>query len=216
MFCLKTATLIIAAGLVSTIAPPAYGQKWEVGAGGGASIYKSSQITGRTATVDAKFKPGYGFTGYVGQLGNRVGGEIRYSFFSNEMELSGGGKNFTMGGRSQAIHYDVLLYFNKRESKTRPYLLAGGGVKQYTGTGNAVPLQPFISTAVLTNTSEWKPMITAGAGVRFAMGAKTHLRIEVLSYMTQAPKNVITPVNGAALDGWFLSFAPVFSVSYVW
>jgi hypothetical protein len=216
MFCFRIAPLMIAAGLVSTMAPLAYGQKWEVGAGGGASIYSPSTATGTATSVDVKFKPGFGASAYVGQLGNRLGGEIRYDWFSNEMELSGSGKTFNMGGRSQAIHYDVLFYFNNRNAKARPYLLAGGGVKQYTGTGNAVPLQPFINTVVLTNTSEWKPLVTAGGGVRFAMGEHAHLRVELVSFMTQAPENVVTPVNGANLSSWFFSFAPVFSVSYVW
>jgi len=203
--------MTLAAGLVMAMVPAAFGQKWEVGAGGGASFYNKASVNG----VEAGFKPGYGFSAYLGQLGNRIGGEIRYTLLSNEMELSGNGKNFTMGGRTQALHYDVNFYFNHRESTTRPYLLVGGGMKQYTGTGSPTAIQPHVSSVVLTNTSEWKPLLTAGGGVRFALSGKTQLRAEVRLYMTQAPTNVITPVVGS-LSGWYMNFAPMVGVSYVW
>ncbi|MBI4891605.1 MAG: outer membrane beta-barrel protein, partial [Acidobacteria bacterium] len=172
MSCFKHFTLIAGAVLLLAGAPAALGQKWEVGAGGGASLYNSKTITAGSAAVDAKFKPGYGFSAYLGQIGDRLGGEVRYTWLSNDMELSGAGKNFTMGGHTQAIHYDVSFYFNPRKSKTRPYLFAGGGMKQYTGKGPAQAVQPLGSIVVLTDTSEWKPLISGGGGVRFAVGEK--------------------------------------------
>jgi hypothetical protein len=210
----RIASLMMVAGLASAMVPAAYGQKWEVGAGGGASFYNSRTIDGATS-VSAKFKPGYGFSAYVGQIGNRVGGEVRYTFLSNEMELNGGGKSFTMGGRSQAIHYDLNVYFADKESRVRPYVLVGGGIKQFTGTGSATAIQPLMSTAVLTNTSEWKPIVTAGGGVRMAVGAHTNVRAEVRAYLSQAPTKVITPVTGS-LSGWYFDIVPMVSLSYVW
>lgn len=104
-----------------TCAAPGMAQKWEVGAGGGAAFYNTKQVQGPDGTVNAKFKPGAGFTAYVGQIGNRVGGEIRYTMLFNSMELSGGngGGTSTLSGRSQAIGYNVLIYTNGKESKTR-------------------------------------------------------------------------------------------------
>jgi hypothetical protein len=215
MSCFRIASLFTAAGLIAAIAPASYGQKWEVGAGGGASIYSSKSISAPAGSVDAKFKPGYGFSAFVGQIGNRVGGELRYSWQSNEMELSGLSRNFTMGGRTQAIHYDLSIYLNGKNSGARPYLLVGGGMKQYTGTGAAVAIQPLGSIAVLTNTSEWKPLVTAGGGVRFATGKKSQIRAEVRLFLTEAPTKVITPVTGS-LSGWYINFMPMVSLSYVW
>lgn len=197
------------------LAPAVYGQKWEAGVGGGASIYNARSISATGDAVDAKFKPGYGFSAFLGQIGNRVGGEVRYTWMSNEMELSGLGKSFSMGGRSQAIHYDLNIYTAGRDAKTRPYFLVGGGMKQYTGTGSAVAVQSLGMIAVLTNTSEWKPVVTAGGGVRIAAGAKSSVRAEVRLYMSETPTKVITPVTGS-LSGWTINFMPMVSISYVW
>ena len=209
-------TLTLFAGLIAGgIAPAALGQRFEIGGGGGASFYNKRTVTGPSATVDAGFKSGYGFNAYLGQLGNRLGGELRYSYASNEMQLTSGGKSFTMTGRSQAVHYDLAFYFNAKKAKVRPYLLAGGGMKQYAGTGATSIMQPFISTVVLTNTSEWKPMITAGGGIRVVLNSKLHLRAEVLTYMTQVPTKVITPVLGQ-VSGWYFDIVPNINLSYVW
>ncbi|MBE0658034.1 MAG: outer membrane beta-barrel protein [Bryobacteraceae bacterium] len=196
-------------------AAPAMAQKWEVGAGGGASFYTSKTVSGPDGQVNAKFKPGAGFTAYMGQIGDRVGGEVRYTMMFNSMELSGGSASTSMSGRSQSIGYNLLIYTNGKDSKTRGYVLAGGGIKQYTGTGNYTGLPPFIRTAVLTNTSEWKPMVTTGVGVRVKAGENSHFRAELLVQGTETPTQVITPVMGS-LGGWYFSFAPMFSLSYVW
>lgn len=201
--------------LALVLALPAFAQQFEVGAGGGASIYNSQSITGGAVALDAKFKPGYSFSGYFGQVGARLGGEVRYAYASNQMELSGGGKNFTMGGRTQSVHYDVLVFFGNKEAKTRPYVLAGGGMRQYTGTGDSNALQPFLSTAVLTATSEWKPLITGGGGVRVALSPRTSLRAEVRAYVTQSPTKIVTPVTGS-LSGWIFDIVPTVSFAYVW
>jgi hypothetical protein len=208
--------LTLLAGLIAgSMAPAAFGQRYELGGGGGASFYNKRTVTGPAASVEAAFKPGYAFSGYLGQLGNRLGGELRYSYASNDMELTSSGKPFAMTGRTQAIHYDLVFYFNDKKAKVRPYLLAGGGMKQYTGTDSTSSFPPFISTVVLTNTSEWKPLITAGGGIRLVLNPKLHLRAEVLTYMTQVPTKIITPVNGQ-LTGWYFDIMPMITLSYVW
>lgn len=214
MSCRKTVLMIMSAA-VTLAAPAAWGQRWEVGAGGGASIYNTRTIEASTGDVQAKFKPGYAFSGYLGQLGSRVGGEIRYTYEGNSMELSGRGKSVTMSGRSQSIQYDVSYYFGSPKSKTRFYVLGGGGIKQYTGTGSSDAAQSLMSTAVLTATSEWKPLVTGGAGVRHEIGKNLSLRAEVLVYMSEAPKNVITPTGGT-LSGWYMNIVPMVGLSYVW
>jgi opacity protein-like surface antigen len=203
------------AAALALCAPAAYGQKWEVGAGGGASLYNTRTIAASTGDVQAKFKPGYAFSGYLGQLGERVGGEIRYTYEGNSMELSGRGKTVTLGGRTQAIHYDVNYYFGNKRAKARFYLLGGGGVKQFTGTGDSSSGQSLMSTAVLTSTSQWKLLVTGGGGVRYALNDKLHLRAEVRVYMTPMPTDVITPTNGT-LGGWTFNIVPMVGLSYVW
>src|SRR4249919_3311114 len=105
----RIAMTLLAGLIAGSMAPAAFGQRFEFGGGGGVSFYNSRTATG-PATVDAGFKTGYSFNGYLGQLGNKLGGELRYAYASNEMELSSGGKSFTMAGRTQAIHYDLAFY----------------------------------------------------------------------------------------------------------
>ncbi len=198
-------------------AAPGMAQKWEAGAGGGASFYNTKQVQGPDGAVNAKFKPGAGFTAYLGQTGNRVGGEIRYTMMFNNMELTGGsgGAKSSLSGRSQSVGYNLLIYTNGKDSKTRGYILAGGGMKQYTGTGSSAVLPAFFRTAVLTETSQWKPMVTAGVGVSMKAGEKSRIRAEFLVQGTETPTEVITPVMGN-MSGWYFSFSPMVSISYVW
>ncbi len=214
MSCRRTARMTLTVAL-ALAAPAAWGQRWEVGAGGGASIYNTRTIASASGDVQAKFKPGYAFSGYLSQLGSRVGGEIRYTYEGNSMELNGRGKSVTMSGRSQSIHYDVSYYFGSPKSKTRFYVLGGGGIKQYTGTGSSDAAQSLMSTAVLTATSEWKPLVTGGAGVRHVINKNLSLRAEVLVYMSETPKNVITPTGGT-LSGWYMNIVPMVSLAYMW
>lgn len=88
-------------------------------------------------------------------------------------------------------------------------------MKQYTGTGSSAVLPAFIRTAVLTETNQWKPMVTAGVGVSMKAGEKSRIRAELLVQGTETPTEVITPVMGS-MGGWYFSFAPMFSLSYVW
>lgn len=206
---------MLAAGLFLALGPAAFGQKWEVGAGGGGSFYNAKTISSPLGSVEAKFKPGFAASAWLGQIGRRAGGEIRYTFFKNDMELTGPGGRFAMPGRAQAIHYDALVYFNNGRAKTRGFLIVGGGVKQYSGTGDDVAFQPTGNIAVLTRTNEWKPLLTTGAGVRFALSDRVHLRAEVRGYFTPTPKEVITPVTGD-LSGWVFDIVPTVSLTYVW
>ncbi len=213
MSCLRSAKWMTLAAVLA--APGLLAQRWEFGGAGGASFYNKRSIAAPAGSVDAKFNPGFGFSAYFGQIGNRLGGELHYDYQQNEMELSGLGRSVKMSGRSQSFHYDVLVYFSRPDSKVRPYVLGGAGMRFYQGTGSAGIVQPLMSTAVLTNTGHWRPLVVAGGGVRVEASKHVHVRAEFRVNMTQAPTEVITPVSGK-LDGWFLNFAPTIGISYVW
>lgn len=213
MSCLRIAKWMTLAALLA--APGAFAQRWEFGGAGGASFYNKRSIAAPAGSVDAKFNPGFAASAYFGQIGNRLGGEMRYDFHMNQMELSGLGRSVKMDGRTQSFHYDVLVYFNKMGSRVRPYVLGGVGMRLYQGTSSAGVVQPLMSVAVLTNASQWKPLVVGGGGVRFEASKHVHVRAEFRVNMTQTPTEVITPVTGK-LDGWFFNFAPIFGISYVW
>jgi hypothetical protein len=206
--------LAVAAVAGAASLTPLRAQSWEVGAAAGASFFNQREITGVAGSAQAKLKPGFGFAAFLGQIGNRVGGEIRYSWFKNDMEIISGSSRTEMGGRNQTLLYDLLIYSGNRKSSSRAYALIGGGVRQFEGTGPETAFQPTGRVAVLTKTSEWKPALAVGGGVRVAASAKTHFRVEVIGLFSQAPTQVITPVAGK-LSGWFYSFSPMVAVSYV-
>jgi hypothetical protein len=199
--------------LAAATATSAVAQRWEFGAGAGGSFYGKKTIAGSAGSVDAGFQSGFAATTFLGQSGRWVGGEIRYTYQQNGMKLTGGATTFTFGGRSQALHYDVLVYATKPEAKVRPFLAAGGGMKLYEGTGKDMAVQPLGRIAVLTRTSQWKPLVSVGGGVKFKVAEKVWMRAEVRTYLTEIPTEVITPINGK-LSGWLLNFIPMFSLSW--
>ena len=205
----------LALAALPLLAPAVQAQNWEVGVGGGASFYTKQTIASTAGSVEASFQPGFGFTAYAGQTGRRYGGEIRFDYFMNDMQLAGMGKSFRFGGSSQAIYYDIMVLAGSKEARVRPYLSVGGGVKFYQGTGQDMAVQPLGNIAVLTRTSQWKPLITAGGGIRFQLSQRTVLRAEVKTFITQNPGDVITSITGQGGDGWIYNFAPVFSVAFI-
>jgi Outer membrane protein beta-barrel domain len=192
-------------------------QKWEFGAAGGGSFYTSSTVTAaNNSTVDAKFNPGFNAGVVFGQNNYKFfGGELRYSFIHNEMELSGSGGKATFSGQAHAIHYDFLVHAAPVGATIRPFVAGGAGVKLYRGTGTEVVSQPLSSYALLTKTSEVKPMVSFGAGVKIRMSDRVQLRVELRDYVTPFPKNVIAPNNGAKVSGWIHDFMPMFGISYL-
>jgi hypothetical protein len=132
------------------------------------------------------------------------------------MKLTGAGTNFTFSGQAQAIHYDFLVFMTNPESKARPFLSVGGGTKGYQGTGPDMAVQPVGSIAVLTRTTQWKPLLSFGGGVRFQIGEHVSLRTDLKVYTTQVPEDVITPVNNSKVSGWYFNFVPLVTLAYTW
>jgi hypothetical protein len=89
----------------------------------------------------------------------------------------------------------------------------GGGMKLYEGTGKDIAVQPLGRIAVLTRTTQWKPLISFGGGVKFRVGDRAAVRVEVRTNMTEVPTEVITPINGK-ISGWLLNFAPMVSLGW--
>src|SRR5262245_50325103 len=115
---------------------PAMAQKWEFGAAGGASFYTGKDIVNRAGTAETGFSTGYTATAWLGQDSfNHVGGEIRYHYNKNDMKLSAGGTKVGFSGDSHTIGYNVLIHTSPKTAKIRPYVLFGGGVKIFRGTG---------------------------------------------------------------------------------
>jgi hypothetical protein len=143
----------------------------------------------------------------------KVSGELRYDLMRNDMALNGTGARATFGAESHAIHYDIHYHFAERGAKTRPYVLVGGGVKMFRGTGTERAFQPLSQIAVLTKTTEVAGLLTFGAGVKVQLSDRVLLRLEIRDNLTRFPKKVITPNRGSGGDGWIHNFLPTAGVS---
>jgi hypothetical protein len=190
-------------------------QSWEVGGGVGGGFYTSQDVTSGSGSASAKIQ-----TGPVGSvwLGNtwqgRWSGELRYDYGMGNLALSSGGTSASFSARTQQFHYDLMWHATGSESRIRPYVAVGGGVKLYQGTGAQVAYQPLSNYALLTQQQDLTPMVSAGAGLKFQMSQHVQIRLDVHDYLTPFPKNVITPNTGAKVGGWLQDIVPMVGISY--
>ncbi len=203
----------IAAALLA-IAAAAVAQTWEAGVLGGYGVYANSpKITSPYGSAGAGLGRGPVAGAFLLQnLYDYVSGEIRYAYQRGDLSLSSGSRRATFSGDSHAIHYDWLIHTAPREASVRPFLAAGAGFKLYRGTGAETVIQPLEEVALLTRTSEWKPLVSAGAGVVWTLAPWARLRLEFRDYMTPFPKRVIEPAAGGN-PGWVHDLAPTLAFS---
>ncbi len=118
-------------------------------------------------------------------------------------------------GQTHSIHYDILAYARPRGARVRPYLLVGGGLRDYRGVGTESAYQPLSNFALLTKTSQWTPVVTFGGGIKYAIAPSVLMRIEVLDYFSRFPTQVIAPAPGAHLSGWLNNLIPMVGITFV-
>jgi Outer membrane protein beta-barrel domain len=190
--------------------------RYEFGGGVSGSFYTAKDISNTNGSVKAGFKPGIGASMWLGNdMYELISGELRYDYTRQDMKLDGSGGKPVLGSHSHAVHYDIHFHFAERNAKIRPYVLAGGGVKMYQGTGNTASIQPMMNIAVLTATSDLKPMFTFGAGVKVKLNERFMLRFEFRDNISAFPKKLITPVRAEGGDGLVHNFLPTGGISLV-
>jgi len=185
------------------VAPAALGQSWEVGFGGGGTFSTSTTVQNPSGNGSAGFAPGFAVSAWLGNnVNNSVGGEFRYDYERTDLRLSSGGTTVNFGGQTNAVHYDVVLHMAPAESHIRPFIVAGAGVKLFSGTGTEEAFQPLSNLALLTKTSQIEPVVSVGGGVKIALSHSAVLRLEVHDYLSPYPTNVIAPAPGSKIGGW--------------
>ena len=193
----------------------AMAQKWEVGGGVGGGFYTSQDVTSPAGSASAKLQTGLAGGVWLGNNGSgHWSGELRYEYQMGNLALSSGGTSATFGAHTQQFHYDVMWHATPSESRIRPYVEAGAGIKLYQGTGAQVAYQPLSNFALLTQQQDLRPLVSAGGGVKFQISQHLQLRLDVHDYATPFPKNVITPNSGAKVGGWLMDFVPMIGISY--
>jgi opacity protein-like surface antigen len=208
-------SLLLVTLLVGMLSAPALlAQKWEVGGGVGGSFYTSQDFKNATAAAKAGLSDGVAASIWLGNNSSQlIGGELRYDYEKTDLKLSSGSTNVSFAADTHAVHYDLLLHLTPRSSRVRPFILGGGGVKLYRGTGAESAFQPLSSFALLTKANETKGLISVGAGIKFAVTRSFQLRVEVHDYITPFPQKVITPALGAKTDGWLQDFVVMAGLS---
>ena len=197
------------------LAPAALAQKWEVGVGGGGNFYTTQTFTSPAGHADATLAHGIAVSAWLGNNSSRlIGGELRYDYEQSDLKLSSGGTNVSFGAHTNAIHYDFLLNFAPKESRITPFVAGGAGVKVYTGTGKEQAFQPLSNIALLTKTSQLKPLVSVGAGMKFHLARAVQFRVEVHDYLTPFPKDVIAPTATSKVGGWLSDFVAMAGLSF--
>jgi len=201
--------------VVLATAPALFAQNWEVGVGGGGSFYTSQTFTNPVGNASAKLASGFIVSAWLGNNGNKLfGGELRYDYEQDSLKLSSSGTSVNFGAHTNALHYDFLLHFTPKEARISPFIGAGAGVKLYTGTGTEQAFQPLSNIALLTKTSQLKPLISIGGGVKFTLANNVQLRVEAHDFLTPFPQNVIAPALGSKVGGWLSDFVAMAGLSF--
>jgi outer membrane protein W len=212
---MKLIQVLTAAGVLA-LAPAAFAQKWEFGGGAGASFYPANTITNGSASASLDTQTG--LAGSLWLANNPTahwGGEARIDYSRGDLQLSSGNTQAKFNSEAYALHYDFQWYPIRSESRVRPYVTAGGGVKYYRGIGNEVEFQPLSQFALLSKTNQLKPMLSVGGGVKFRLTDRIGIRMEVHDYLTTFPDNMIVPNNGSKISGWMQDIVPMVGISYL-
>src|SRR5712671_2078374 len=120
--------------VVLAAAPTAFAQKWEIGGGAGGSFYTSQTFKNALGSADAGLSNGVTASFWLdNNTSNLLGGEMRYDYEHTNLKLESSGTKATFGADTHAFHYDFLFHFAPRESRVRPFVSGGGGVKLFRG-----------------------------------------------------------------------------------
>lgn len=201
--------------LMAAAAAAAFAQQWEVGGAVGGSFLPGVTASGPAGSATAGFNTGFTGGVFVGQnLYRHLSGEIRYNFMQSDLKLSSGGTTATFSGNTHAIYYDLRIHTSRREGRAELYAAVGGGMKIFRGTGTEAAYQPLSQFAYFTKTQAVKPMLSAGAGVKFRLTPHMSLRTEFRDFFTPFPKELITPAPGVKVGRFLHDFTPMIGISY--
>lgn len=192
-----------------------FGQSWEVGLAGGYSFYRDANIVTSGSSAQAGFQSGGVASAEVGQdIGQYLGGELRYAYLWGDARLSSAGQQATLTADAQAVHYDILVYGTPKGSKIRPYVAAGGGIKYYMATGSESAVQPLENFAFLTHANKVEGLFSAGAGMKFHIDEHWLVRLDFRYYLTPFPVKILTPAPNASAPSLLHDFVPMVGIAW--
>lgn len=209
----RTSLLVVCSSLA--LVPAAFAQTWEVGGAVGGGFYTSQDVSLSNSSASAKIQSNISGSAWIGNSGHgHWGGELRYDYQAGDLHLSQSGTSASFGANSWDLHYDVLWHFAGAEARVRPFVAGGAGIKVYRGNGTEQPYQPLSNYALLTKEQDLTPLVSVGAGIKFAATPHLQFRVEIHDFLTPFPKKVITPAQGASVSGWIQDLVPAVAVAY--
>lgn len=205
---------VIAAALL--LAGSCCAQDWEFGGFIGDGAYHGGSVYSSEGTARAGILNRFSAGAVFGEdLYEYVSGEIRYIYQDGHPYLSFNGTRTDIQGQSQTITYDLLFHFKPRDSKWRPFLAGGLGLKDYVIAGPAPFPQPIPNIASLNGADEWLLVESVGGGIKYRLQQHMLLRLDFRDYITTFPKGEITPAPHNTARGIFEQFTPMFGISYL-
>lgn len=189
---------------------PAFAQ-WELGAVGGYGFRRDISVQNASGgTAQLSFRPDFAFGFYGGQTQHGyLGGEIHYDYESSPIRLKSGSTETSTTGRTHVVHFDILVHLKDSNSRVRPFLAMGGGIKIYEGTGPDRAAQPLSNYVLLTRTHEVKPVMSPAIGMKVQVSRRVLFRAEARYFGGPRPENVIAPAPGAVMHGWVHDIVPL-------
>jgi hypothetical protein len=203
-------------GLVVALSASSQAQQWELGAQFGLAVSHDPAISGPNGSAQTGFP--------VKAIASVVWGENLYQYFSGEFrymfrwggpKLTSDGTGAEMSGYANLLTYEILVHMKSRESRFRPFVAGGSGIKIYTGTGDQSVNQPLANVAALRPVTQVEPAISVGGGVKYLLARDVQFRIDFRTYMTPSPNDLIRPVGKAVTKGWSFDLVPMLGISYV-
>jgi len=202
--------------LALLVATAAFAQQWEVGGAFGYGWNRNLRVNGpgaeATVGIRNRFVAGAVLTE---DLYEHVSGEVRYTYHDGDPFLRLGSRTANVQGQSHSFTYDTLLHLRDRDRRLRPFVSAGIGAKLYRTTGPSPSVQPAPSVAFLAESSQWRLLVSVGAGVSYRFPNHLIVRADFRDYITPAPSKLFVPAAGATVRGLVHQFTPMVGLG-VW
>src|SRR5579863_5837455 len=207
---------LVVSFLLIAAAGACFAQQWEFGGVGGAGFLSNVNVSSPAGSAAAGFQTGGAFGAFFGQsISSHIAGEVRYEFLQSNLQLSSGGSTANFSGRAHAVHYDLILHTNRKNSPVQFFAAVGGGMKIFQGTGTEAAYQPLSQFGYFTKTRAVKPMASVGGGMTYRMSQRIYLRTEFRDFITPFPTQLITPAPNAKYGSILHDFVPMVGMDYV-
>jgi hypothetical protein len=200
--------------LLVIAASSCFAQRWEIGGLGAYGWYHDASITNQEGSASVGISPKGGIGAVFGEnLYKYIGGEVRWMYIFGQPQVKANGIEVARPGFSNLVHYDLLVHIAPQETKVRPFVAVGGGVRIYSvSRWDLDQNTPFGYTR---SRNDAQALISAGAGVKYAVAHGLQLRLDFRTYITPLPTDIFRLPGRVVTHGWLYNFVPSVGVGYL-